>query len=253
MHDGPGLRTTVFLKGCPLKCIWCHNPESIGNMPIELDAEKRIGKKVFIEKEIIGEYMHIEDVVKEIQKDTVFYEESGGGVTLSGGEPLMQFNFALELLKQLKELGIHTAIDTSGFVPSEKLEQILPHTDLFLYDLKHLDKAKHLQYTGVSNETILQNLELLVKKKSNVSIRVPLIPGYNTDTGYLSELVAYLHTLGENIREIHLLPYHNWAKNKYQKLHLEYKLDEVESTPEEELIEVKAYFESQKFNVKIHG
>lgn len=253
MHDGPGLRTTIFLKGCPLKCIWCHNPESIGESPVEVDSERRIGNRTFTEKETLGKYYTIKEILLEVKKDLVFYEESGGGVTISGGEPLFQFDFVLELLKRLKSLGIHTAIDTSGFVDANKLKQIAVYTDLFLFDLKQMNPEKHKKFTGVSNSTILSNLESIVNSDSSIVIRLPLIPGYNTDQNHLIQIADYLQKHSDKLKEIHLLPYHNWAKNKYKKLNLNYSLEKLDGLTESELNRVKDFFHSRNFNVKIHG
>ena len=164
VHDGPGIRTSVFLKGCPCSCRWCHNPESIKPYPQKISKTISLDGKTFKKEEFIGSSMCVFDVMSEIRKDKIFYDESGGGVTFSGGEPLMQSEFLLELLKECKNENIHTTVDTSGFVNEGKLLEIIDYVDLFLYDLKLINNELHKKYTGVSNKMILQNIQILVNR-----------------------------------------------------------------------------------------
>jgi len=214
IHDGPGIRTTVFLKGCPLRCWWCHNPES-QDIKSETDIKRIVLDGIPFEKhEQIGKLMSVEQVMEVLEKETVFYDGSGGGVTFSGGEPLLQHKFLLEILQVLSEKDIHTAVDTCGLAKKESFEGILKYTDLFLFDLKHLDKQKHKLYTGANNSNILKNLEFLVNNGARIQIRIPVIGGINDSDEDMKAMLNYLKTFNGKIRDIHLLPYHSFAINK---------------------------------------
>jgi len=253
VHDGPGIRTTLFFKGCPLSCWWCHNPES--RSP-EAESGKRmlpLDGKHYCFEEVTGREMTLQEVLTELLKDRVFYEESNGGVTLSGGEPLLQADFAGKLLKLLKEEGLHTAVDTCGHVPAGELEKVIPYTDLFLYDLKLLDDQKHFEYTAVSNALILKNLTYLVQKRKNIAIRFPVIPGI-TDTRENTELLkSFLITLQPGISKIHLLPYHNAARAKYERLGLENKVSGKHSLDKKNLEPLRKELSDAGFQVIIGG
>ena len=228
VHDGDGIRTTVFFKGCPLLCVWCHNPEGISSKPqTAYYAHKCIGcgeckKERFSAENCLGEArvtygkkVTVEELLPLLTEDKEFYDNSGGGVTLSGGECLMQADFCAELLRCLKELGIHTAVDTCGFVSREALCKVVPYTDVFLYDIKAYDKDVHLRCTGVSNETILENLLYLDSLGKSVEIRIPFVPSYND--GQVEEIAKFLKPL-KNILKVRILPYHNYAGSKYAAL-----------------------------------
>jgi len=253
VNDGPGIRTTVFFKGCPLNCTWCHNPEGRFCKIEKSLRTNRIGDKEFVIEEQIGEDMEVQKVMEEIYKDLIFYEESNGGVTFSGGEPFYQFEFLQELLKASKKKNINTAIDTSGYTPKENISDVLDYTDLFLFDIKHLVDEEHIKYTGVSNKTILDNLNFIIQKKKNIILRMPVIPGIN-DTRINIDLIKNL--ISENngfINELHLLPFHNIASNKYKKLNIENKFKESLSLSKEVLIPLKEEFERTGIKVKIGG
>lgn len=250
IHDGPGLRTTIFLKGCPLQCWWCHNPESISVNPQQINITRKIGSNQFIEKKTIGNYMSADQVMKEIEKDRVFYEESDGGVTFSGGEPLFQFDFLLEIVKDCKEKNIHVCLDTSGYAKSGKLKTIIPLADLFLFDLKLLNDELHLKYTGVSNKLILENLDVILNSKKEVIIRYPLIPGINNSDEQLTDLHRFLEN---RVKEIHFLPYHSIARHKYHQLGIVDKLGNLKTIPEESLATIKEKFENLNYAIKIGG
>lgn len=177
VHDGPGIRTTVFLKGCPLRCRWCHNPESLEASPCELPKTYHIGTSTFTEMETVGREMSVEELMRELRKEKVFMDESGGGVTFSGGEPLFQPAFLKEMLMACKAEGMHTVVDTSGYAASTVLDSILPFTDLFLFDLKIIDTEIHSHWTGVGNSIILANFDRLISAGARVRVRIPLIPG----------------------------------------------------------------------------
>jgi len=287
IHDGPGIRTTVFLKGCPLNCWWCQNPESqlskqemvfwedrcIGcaacsticpsgaiqiknGIPVTEKEKcilcgKCIEKCPALAREMIGKKMTAEEVIKEIEKDLVFYEESGGGVTFSGGEPLGQSEFLEELLNDCREKKIHTAVDTSGYISWEILDKISPKVDLFLYDLKIMDSKKHKKYTGVSNEIILENLKKLSSVHHNIFVRFPVIPNINDDYQNIKETGEFLSSL--KIAQVNLLPYHYIGIDKYRRLGRSYKLADTQPLSEEKLSEVSAILKKFNLNVKLRG
>lgn len=207
--DGPGIRTTVFFKGCNLKCKWCHNPES-------QSFKKQL--LVFPDKcTVCGKKYKSDEVFHVILKDKAFYDSSGGGVTFSGGECMLQLEFLIELLKKCKEHNIHTAIDTAGNINWSCFEQILPFTDLFLYDVKCYDENLHIQGTGTSNKTILNNLKKLSKHfNGDIVIRIPIIPGFNDNVPELKHIAQFLKSL--KLNDIELLPYHKMGVHKYDAL-----------------------------------
>ena len=239
--DGPGIRTTVFFKGCNLKCAWCHNPESQSAKPqmmfykdkctgcgkcksvcpYHLEQCELCGKCTLYcpvdARKVCGKEHTVDEVLKEVLKDKAFYETSGGGVTFSGGECMLQIDFLAEILKKCKENGIHTAVDTAGHIPFESFEKILPYTDLFLYDIKIFDSQKHKQYVGVGNELILENLKKLFERKVKLWIRVPVIPDVNDSIEEIQKIKDFLKTNGTP-EKIELLPYHAMGENKYRAI-----------------------------------
>ena len=252
IHDGPGIRTTVFLKGCPLKCWWCHNPESqsfeIEKIKVNSTTEK---DSEAIQKEI-GKKISVIEVMDEILKDRIFYDESGGGITFSGGEPLSQSKFLLSLLLKCKEEEIHTVLDTSGFIKPDILFEIAKHVNLFLYDLKFIDDSKHVKYIGVSNNIILGNLKMLVELKKNIIIRIPIIPTINDTDEEILNFLDYLSKLNY-IEKIDLLPFHKIGKDKYDQLNMTYKMEDIQEPSKSHMEELKVKFESFGFDVSIGG
>ena len=221
IHDGPGIRTTVFFKGCPLSCLWCHNPESKRCYPEDYIKNEKIGDKTFKIKKTVGKYYSEDTLMIEVLKDKAFYEELGGGITCSGGEPLYQYKFLKSFLKLCKENGLHTVVDTSGYASWDTIKQLLPYTDLFLYDIKHLDNLSHQKYTGIENTLILQNLKNLINSRSEVVARFPLIPGINNDTHHLLKIKDFLKSLKSRyFHKVHVLPYHKTGNGKYRKFNL---------------------------------
>jgi len=242
--DGPGIRTTVFFKGCNLRCAWCHNPESQSpkpqmmfyknkctgcgkckeKCPNALEKCELCGKCTIYcphdAREICGKEYTVDEVMREILKDKVFYENSGGGVTFSGGECMLQIDFLEEILKVCKENGIHTAVDTAGHVPYEYFERILPYTNLFLYDVKCYDSEKHKKYTGVRNELILENLKKLLATGKSVWVRIPIIPTVNDTVEEIQRIKAYISSCGKP-EKIELLPYHAMGEHKYAAINRE--------------------------------
>lgn len=216
IHDGPGIRTLVFLKGCVLRCRWCCNPESqeflIQTMQVD-GKEKKIGRDVTVE-----------EVMEEIRKDSRYYERSGGGVTLSGGEALCQPEFSRALLMECKEAGFHTAMESTACAPYEVIEKLLPYLDLYLMDIKHWNLNKHREFTGKSNTLILENAKRLALEAKELVIRVPVIPTFNNtkeDIRVIAEFAASL----PNVQKLHLLPYHRLGQDKYRGLGRTYLLD----------------------------
>lgn len=256
IHDGPNIRTTIFFKGCPLKCWWCHNPEGIDSaidMVWKDDAcigcreclqactqealqmhdtgivrDKKKCSGCFdclavcpaLAHEATGREVTVDDVMVEIKKDLPFYDQSKGGVTFSGGEPLMQPEFLLELLRKCGELGIHRAVDTCCVVKYENLQKIAEEAELFLVDLKHMDGEKHQLYTGVSNSLIFNNIKMLADIGKNMRFRIPLVEGVNSDDTNIINTGKFVKSLGIDTK-IDLLPYHSIAAGKYKKLGLE--------------------------------
>ena len=210
IHDGPGIRTVVFLKGCPLHCPWCANPESKPMEPVVLHTKQ--GDK------IAGKDMTIDEVMQVIVCDKDYYDRSGGGVTFSGGEALIYPDFLQKILSMCKQDKIHTAIETSLYAPFENIEKIADLIDLFIVDIKLFDSDKHKEFTGVKNELILQNLEKLSKIHSNLWIRIPLIPDVNDDEQNLENTARFIKSLGGCVKKVELLKYNNLAPSKYRAL-----------------------------------
>lgn len=259
IHDGPGIRTTVFLKGCPLKCLWCANPESQGKEPevacfplrctgcgycrdicpsgaigrdLSIDREVctqclKCGEECYAEgKKTIGRSYTAKEVIEEVIKDREFYEKSGGGVTFSGGEPLMQWDFFMECLRLCKEAGIHRAVETTGMTSEEKLLKAASFLDLVYFDLKHMDEKKHNLLTGVSNSQILKNFRKLTSIHRNVTARIPVIPGCNDEEENIRQTAAFAAECGA--AGLELLPYHRLGVGKYTSLGREYCLTDRE-------------------------
>lgn len=252
VHDGDGIRTTVFFKGCPLKCLWCHNPETLspkrqlafyghkcvmcGKCAEVCSLHSLSGGTHTIDKEkcvlcgrcaevcpqsaieIFGTEMTVDEVCTALIKDKSFYDESGGGITLSGGECLLQSEACREILKEMKRCGINTAVDTCGFVPREAIDRVMPYTDTFLYDIKAIDVDVHKRCTGQPNGLILDNLMYIDKSGAKTEIRIPYVPGYNDNQ--IDKIGSFLAQL-KNVTGVRVLPYHNYAASKYAALGIE--------------------------------
>lgn len=239
LHDGPGIRTTVFLKGCPLHCIWCHNPESWDPKPQPMCLEDKYGNRV---SKISGRRMTVEEVLKEVYADRVYYENSGGGLTVSGGEPMLQYEFLQELLQKSKRQGLHTCIETSGYATQEKFVSILENVDLFLFDIKHMNDSQHQKYTGVSNKIIQDNLKSLYEQGANIVLRCPIIPEINDTDEHIAG-IAELTNKYPNVKGMEIIPYHDMGKGKWIQIDKEYSLEELKSYEEAEKEELFARFQ----------
>jgi pyruvate formate lyase activating enzyme len=254
IHDGPGIRVTFFMKGCPLSCVWCHNPEGISTVQESIISTKRIGEMEFRSKEEVGKYYTVNDVLEILEKEKVFINESKGGVTFSGGEPMIQVEFLLEALEACKKEGYHTAIDTSGFSSAENYKSIIPFTDLFLFDIKHLDEVSHIKSTGVSNTGILDNYRLLLNSGRDLMIRFPVIPGFNDDSAHLKNLRNLIDsTKTSSLKRINLLPFHKIGSSKYKRFNIPYRMDGAEPPSAEKMKIMKEYFMETGIKVKIGG
>lgn len=255
LHDGPGIRTTVFFKGCPLRCWWCHNPESHKILPEKFNGcnQRRGFDQTFsVNKDEVGKEISIEELITEVMKDRVFYEESNGGVTFSGGEPLMQPEFLAEALKECKNSGVHTAVDTSGYSEIENLKSAATDTDLFLFDLKLMNDDLHQNYTGVSNQLILKNLLELDQLNKKIIIRIPIIPEITDAEENLLAIRGFISYL-KNVVEVNLLPYHRTGEGKYAKYGKDNKMNETKSPDSDQLENIKQLFSKLKRKVKVGG
>lgn len=286
LHDGDGIRTTIFFKGCGLHCLWCHNPESQnyqrqlmryeerckkcgacvkacpnhaltmslgGNIVFDKDICKGCGRCVdfcaYDALEIAGTYYTVEELVDEVKKDMILYEESGGGVTLSGGEVMSQSaDFLVDLLKKLKRLGIRVDIDTCGFAPWQSYEKVAPYVDTFLYDIKMINKKKHMIFIGDGLDIILSNLIKLNQIGARLNIRIPIIEKVNADLEEMRKVSDLLVENNIDVKQINLLPYHNTGSTKYERLGIAYE-DEIMSVPStEKMEEIRSLFKQSGFN-----
>ena len=252
VHDGPGIRTTIFLKGCPLRCIWCHNPESFSAKEEEFELPEQLGDVSLMRKKQIGQTYSKQELIKEIEKDILFFDESEGGVTFSGGEPLMQIDFLEEMLKECKAKDIHTVVDTSGLAALDHLKRIIDNVDLFLFDVKHMKDEEHKKLTCVSNKQILENLDHLMQLQQPLIIRYPMIPDCNDSKVNINEMINFLKQYDWK-PEVHILPYHRIGKDKYDRFNKENHMPDIPSLKEEDCEWAKAQFEQEGFKVCIGG
>jgi pyruvate formate lyase activating enzyme len=285
VHDGPGIRSTVFMKGCPLNCQWCSNPESRDFFPNLMVSDRHCrqcgacekicpqgaitltreaGRKIewdqcnqclacvdaciYNSLNGCGNYMNLEEVLDEVLKDRAFYRNSGGGMTISGGEALSQWEFVGRLLGEGKRLGLHTALDTSGYAPWEAMEKVLPPVDLILWDIKHLDPREHQKMTGVENQLILENIRKASKKKT-LWLRMPLIAGFNDSDAHLARLIDLAKAVAAE--KISLLPYHEGGKSKCEQLGRPYPFPEGKAPGDERIGSIKGIIEKAGITVSI--
>ncbi len=288
VHDGPGIRTTVFFKGCPLSCWWCHNPESQGRVPfVHYDATRciRCGScvdacgegaltmtpsGVVVEdarctlhgacvqacpadaRKLVGRLWTTTELVEEIERDQIFHDQSGGGVTFSGGEPLLQWAFLLDALRACGVRGVHRAVDTSGFASPRVLLQIAEETDLFLYDVKTLDPTLHRKTTGVPLKPILDNLERLLERGSRVVMRLPVIPGISDGDDHLAQVGAFLEN-HPGVEEVQLLPFHAAARDKHTRFGVSWRMRDEQAISPERLVEMGDALRARGIHVTVGG
>lgn len=288
VHNGPGIRTVILFKGCPLRCVWCSTPESQRESPeiafypdrcIRCDdcmpicpsgAIHLTGDSLHLDRslcnscgncagvcytealKLLGQEMTVRELVEEVKKDVIIYKHSHGGVTVSGGEPLSNKEFTLELLRSIREEGISIGIDTCGYVPWENIEPVLPYTDFFLWDLKIMDEEKHREYTGVSNRRILENMRLVAERGVPVYIRVPVVPDYNDSEDNIRATCEFARKI-PSLVEINLLPLHHLGKARYTSLDREYPIDGIPLIPDGVLQKMKLLVESCGLKCKIIG
>jgi pyruvate formate lyase activating enzyme len=254
IHDGQGIRVTFFMKGCPLRCRWCHNPEGILPIPESVVQTNRVGSHEFKHSEEVGKFYDADSILEILDKEKVFMDHSKGGVTFSGGEPMLQTEFLVEVLKACKNKGYNTAVDTSGYTTAENFESIIPFTDLFLFDIKHLDESRHIELTGASNKNILNNYLLLTKCGKDLNVRIPVIPGMNDDDDHIERLRNFLiSTKTDSLKKISLLPFHKIGSSKYKKFNIPYKMEGVEPPDHAKMMKLKQFFMETGIPVKIGG
>jgi len=288
IHDGPGIRTLVFFKGCPLRCLWCDNPESqftkkevayyldkcvkcyrcLKICPKHAIVKTEKGVKTNREicdgcglctevcpvgaRKLIGKFMTLGEIMEIVKKDMIFYRKSNGGVTLSGGEPLMQPAFTEKLLEELAWHGIHSAIETSGYAEWSVVRSVVGRVNLVLYDIKHMDSEKHKQYTGVPNKIILENVRKISQMGVPLILRVPVIPNHNDSLENI-EAIGRLAQELESCSEVHLLPYHRLGRSKYEFLERDYTLEDLPEPDEKRILELKRVIENKGLRVRVGG
>lgn len=244
IHDGPGIRSIVFFKGCYMRCAWCCNPES---QAYEIQTMQEAGKE-----KVVGKDVTVSEILPELLSDLPFYRRSGGGITLSGGEILAQHEFARDLLHACKENGLHTAVESTGFAPFEKIQEILPYLDLYLMDIKHMDSAKHKEYTGVENGLILENAKKIAQSGVELVIRTPVVPGVNDTAEEIKAISKFAATL-PGVKEHHLLPYHRLGQDKYAGLGRNYSLKNIEPPTNERMEYLLSVAEESGLKCQIGG
>jgi pyruvate formate lyase activating enzyme len=252
MHDGPGVRTTVFLKGCPLRCLWCHNPE--GRSPAIEPTKYTIREKggaVKVVEHMLGKEYTVEGLMDVMMQEATVMKSSGGGITFSGGEPLLQHDFLLEILKRCKEEGVHTALDTNGYADVEVVEGIIPYTDLFLFDIKHANRDKHLDFTSVSTKKIFENLKLILSAGGTVWVRIPVVPGFNFSRADMGEMIKMLLEMPSGIEKVQLIPYRRSGLAKYRPNGLPNGLTDIPSVNPSRLTPFKRMFKRAGFHTEV--
>ncbi|MBQ7924001.1 MAG: glycyl-radical enzyme activating protein [Clostridia bacterium] len=244
IHDGRGIRTIVFFKGCYMRCAWCCNPES---QEYDIQTMMENGKE-----KVVGKDVTVGEIMPEILADVNYYRRSGGGVTLSGGEILAQHAFARDLLRACKENGLHTAVESTGYAEFEKIQEILPYLDLYLMDIKHMDSAKHKEYTRAGNELILENAKKIAQSGVELIIRTPVVPTFNDTAEEICAISKFAATL-PGVKEHHLLPYHRLGQDKYTGLERNYSLKDIEPPSKEKMEYLLSVAEESGLRCQIGG
>ena len=244
IHDGPGIRTIVFLKGCVLRCRWCCNPESQEYAIQEMTLNGKTS--------VVGRDVTVDEVMEEVLKDMAYYRRTGGGLTLSGGECLCQPDFAAALLYSAKQMGITTAIESTACAKYENIQKLLPYLDVYLLDIKHMNSDKHKAFTGVPNELILENARKIAVDANELIIRVPVVPTFNDTPQEIAAIAKFANSL-PNVKELHLLPYHRLGKDKYAGLGREYTLNDIEPMPKAKMEYLLQVAETSGLRCQIGG
>lgn len=244
VHDGPGVRTIIFLKGCFLRCRWCCNPES---QRYDIESMTINGKE-----KVVGRDVTVAEVMEIVERDRIYYRRSGGGLTLSGGECLAQPDFAADILRACHASGVNTAIESTGFASFDRIEKLLPNLDLYLMDIKHMDSQKHKEFTTQPNELILENAKKIAKSGVELIIRVPVIPGFNCSKAEIQAIAQFAKSL-QTVKELHLLPYHRLGEPKYVGLGREYAMKDAGSIPAEHMQLLKQTVEEEGLICQIGG
>lgn len=252
MGDGPGVRTTIFLKGCPLRCSWCHNPEGRSQYPENVRYRLPDGEGGFVEKDqLVGVEYDVDRLMTEILKERTVMRESGGGVTFSGGEPMLQHHFLTTLLKRCKAEGLHTVVDTNGYAEPAVMEAVAAYTDLFLFDIKHADSAKHLDYTSVSTLRIAENLRYLLQERKRIWVRIPVVPGFNHSREGMSQILTYLKKMPEGIEVVQLIPYKQNGLAKFRQMGIQVSMQDIPSVKPSQLTPYCRMFRRAGFEVEV--
>lgn len=248
VNDGPGIRTTVFFKGCSLRCRWCHNPESQSLKHETMTVKRKLGDNTFDDVQQVGYSIESGQLVEQIARDEVFFDESGGGVTFSGGEPLLQPDFLLECLHGCKQRSIQTCVDTAGAVDTPLMDEIIPFTDIFLFDVKTMNRDVFAEYVGTGFDIVAKNLAKVAEKARRVIIRIPVIPGVNNDERSIDQIVSVLHQY-PRIREVSLLPFHRTGFDKYRRLGRKWQMGDAHNLSQEDLQPMNEKFTAAGFQL----
>ena len=248
VNDGPGIRTTAFFKGCPLRCRWCHNPESQSVRQETMPVKRKLGDKVFDDHRQVGYTIESDALVEQLARDFVFFDESGGGVTFSGGEPLMQAEFLLECLKGCKRKNIQTCVDTAGAIRTPLLADIITYTDIFLFDVKTADSEKFRSHIGSGFDIFLETLSAVAAKACRTIVRIPVIPGFNDDETSVDQIISLLRQY-PRLKEVSLLPFHRTGFDKYRRLGREWQMGSTPNLKKEDLQPLNDRFTAAGFTL----
>lgn len=251
VNDGPGIRTTVFFKGCPVRCPWCHNPESQRMEQEQMPVKRKLGDKTFDDLQQVGYGIDVVELIDKVDRDAVFYDESGGGVTFSGGEPLMQTDFLIECLKECKRRNIQTCLDTAGTVRlgERQAEEIVNHTDIVLFDVKTADAEKFLQVVKGNFSIFAENFRRFAESQARLIVRIPVIPGFNDDENSIDDILTFLNAQQARVQEVSLLPFHRIGFDKYKRLKRQWLMGDTKNLDQKAIEPLKERFVSAGYRI----